>query len=424
MWGVETNENKTRKLIRLHALASGCMSLIASLVYFAPNFPFPRTIAFFALAAATLYFLYFLFFDFIARFGIRSSAVILSQIGVILFSSSIYFTGGIVSPFIFLYFAIIVSEAMYGLDNPYTMPVSLACYLSVAGIQFYGLLPNPVPWSVEVYRSPLAVALIVLITSSYLILTQGMGTRIISNLREGIKEEETEKEALLKKFSELNSTAQLGVLAHRIAHDLRGPIASISGYIQVEMLKEKPADEKATLKELEEVVDNMAVSLRDITRFGRVVEAKTDAIHVSELVETLISIMAFSPQASGVRLLKKVSCDGAAIAASRADLQQAYFNILKNAVEAVRENPSEKVVEIAAAVERGEVVIRVSDNGPGIVPEIMSSIFKKSITTKKEGTGVGMLITRDLLMRNDGCIELRNRKTGGLQVTTRLPLAV
>ena len=424
MRGVENSEENTKKMIRLHALASSAMSLVASLVYFAPNFPFPKVIGLLALSAAVLYLLYFLFFDLISRIGIKSSAVILSQLGVLLFSASIYFTGGIVSPFIFLYFAILVSEAMYGLDNRVTLPVSLACYLAVAGIQFFGLLPNPVPWSVAVYHSPLAVFLIVVITSSYLVLTQGMSRRIISNLRGGMKDEEAEKQALLKKFSELNSTSQLGVLAHRIAHDLRGPVASISGYLQIELLKEKSEEDKRILRELEDVVGNMAESLRGITRFGRPGGGKTEHIDLPEFLDTLLAIISFSPQSSGVRFSKAASCDGRTICGSRADLQQAYFNIMKNAVEAVRDNPGEKTVELSAEVQGLDAVITVSDNGPGIVPEIMESIFKKSVTTKKDGTGVGMLITRDLLARNDASIELRNRESGGLSVVTRLPLSV
>ena len=58
------------------------------------------------------------------------------------------------------------------------------------------------------------------------------------------------------------------------------------------------------------------------------------------------------------------------------------------------------------------------------MPEILSTLFRKSLTTKKDGTGVGLVITRDLLIRNDGDIELRNRPEGGLSVITRLPLVV
>lgn len=64
----------------------------------------------------------------------------------------------------------------------------------------------------------------------------------------------------------------------------------------------------------------------------------------------------------------------------------------------------------------------MSDNGPGIPAEILGELFSKSVTTKKEGTGVGLIITKALLEQNAGAIELRNRE-GGLTVLTRLPLA-
>jgi signal transduction histidine kinase len=89
----------------------------------------------------------------------------------------------------------------------------------------------------------------------------------------------------------------------------------------------------------------------------------------------------------------------------------------------VRDNAEGKVVEIDIKATHKEIEVTISDNGPGIVPEILKMLFKKSITTKKDGTGVGLVITRDLLMRNDGDIELHNREDGGLRVVTRLPVA-
>lgn len=54
---------------------------------------------------------------------------------------------------------------------------------------------------------------------------------------------------------------------------------------------------------------------------------------------------------------------------------------------------------------------------------MLANIFRRPLTTKKDGAGVGLVVTRDLLARNDGAIELANREEGGLRVATRLPLA-
>jgi len=88
----------------------------------------------------------------------------------------------------------------------------------------------------------------------------------------------------------------------------------------------------------------------------------------------------------------------------------------------VRDNSDAKVIEVDIRAEGPDALITVSDNGPGIVPEILKNIFRKSITTKKDGTGVGLVITRDLLMHGDGDVQLRNREEGGLAATVRLPL--
>lgn len=411
-------------MLRQQALWSGLMSLFASLIYFAADFPFPRIIAAIALVAAAAYFAYYLFFDLLCRtcYGLAGAA--LSVLGIITLTLVVNFTGGIVSPFIFLYFCILISEALYGLENRVTLPVALAGYLLVVAGQFSGLITYSNSWAYEIYRSPLAAFLIAAVTAAYLALASRITKLIVTNLRARLELGAAEKEALLRKFSELNATAQIGVLAHRIAHDLRGPIASVSGYIQIELLKKKTPEELETLGDLSSVVRNMEESLRGITRFGRTAAGNQEKILLSDFMESLLAIIAYSPQASGVQFNKLFPEKlPAAAEGSRADLQQAYFNIIKNAVEAVRDNPGSKIIEIDIKTDGDEARISVADNGPGIPPEIFGSLFSKSVTTKKDGTGVGLIITKALLEQNSGGIELRNRAEGGLSVLTRLPLA-
>jgi signal transduction histidine kinase len=235
--------------------------------------------------------------------------------------------------------------------------------------------------------------------------------------------ESGEKDVLLKKFAELNATAQLGVLAHRIAHDLRGPLGSISGYIQIESAKPCSEEQTQTLRDLEDVVNNMSGSLRNITRFGRADAVNREKIDLSAFMDSLLAIISFYPQSGGVAFRRSYPRGGLAVFASRADLQQAYFNILKNAVEAVRNNPGEKEVEVSVRPTSAGLEVAIADNGPGILPEIAASLFKKSVSTKKDGTGVGLMITRDLLQRNDASIELRERNGGGTAAVTLIPAA-
>lgn len=418
-------DDKTRRLLRYNALATGTMSALASVFFFSSSFPFPIALAKLSFGASLFYFAYFIFFDRICAACYRQAGIVLSQVGVAVISAAVYYSGGVVSPFTFLYFAILVAESIYGLANPFTMPFSILTYLFVVAGHYFGFLHNPVPWAHEIYRHPLLVTIIAGLVVGYLAIARGMTGAIVKNLGEKLQREAAEKDALVRKFSELNSTTQLGVLAHRIAHDLRGPIASISGYLELELAKEQSPEKLAELRSVNETVTNMVETLHGITRFGKPGGASAERIVLADFMRDILAIASFAPRAKGVAFeLAEPEERGLAVAGSRADLQQAYFNIIKNAVEAVSDNPDGKHVRVAIRREgRGDAVVSISDDGPGIPPETLSALFRRSVTTKADGTGVGLLITRDLIVRNSGDIKLRNREDGGLTVETTLPLS-
>jgi signal transduction histidine kinase len=364
----------------------------------------------------------FIWFSKVSRNRAVLEAMVLINLALLGFV--IHFTGGIMSPFVFFYFWVLASAIIYGIEDRYGTWFAIVTYSALTLSEAYGFLD---PWGIssrDVYASKPVTIILVAAIVVFIMMTRYVTGLVLYNLRASLERENAEKEGLLKKFSELNASAQIGVLAHRIAHDLRGPISFISGYIQLEMLKEKTAEDREALRDLGTVVANMAEALRGITRFGKADAAAIERLELADFLRTLLVIVAFSPQAKGIKFRRKYPDSLAAhVNASKSDLQQAYFNLLKNAVEAVRDNAGEKVIELSLRLDGKELEVTVADNGPGIPEELLKNIFRRSITTKKDGTGVGLTITRDLLTRNDGTIELRNRPEGGLCVATLLPLA-
>ncbi|OGR77737.1 MAG: hypothetical protein A2X32_05765 [Elusimicrobia bacterium GWC2_64_44] len=420
----EGQDEGTRRALRLNALLAGSLGLIATMLLFWGKLPFPRTVAWFSLISCFCYFFYALVFDRVCKNCYRGASIALSQIGSAVISVSIYYTGGVVSPLPFLYLAMLVSEAIYGLENNFTVPVSAMGYLIAVWGIYFGFLPDPTPWAAPAYNSPVFLGIVSSLIVAYLFMTKNLSGLVIHHLRSKIESEESQKDALLSKFSELNSTSQLGVLAHRIAHDLRGPIASVSGYLELAALKQRTPEERDELRSVSETVDNMVQTLHGITRFGKPGGPEEEKIHLPDFMRDIVAIAAFAPRAKGVRLeIVEPGDDGLTVSAARADLQQAFFNVIKNAVEAVSDNPDGKRVRIAIARAGRDARVTVSDNGPGIAEETLNTIFRKPVTTKPDGTGVGLLITRDLLVRNRGEIRLRNGRDGGLTVEASLPLA-
>ncbi len=416
---------RNHKLLKRHSLVSAVIALFAGIFIFAADFPFPKQLGTMTLAASAAYFAYYFSFDLLCRKEcIRVSGIALSQMGVVVVTLAVMYTGGILSPFVFLYFSLLVAEALYGLQNPYTMPACIAGYLLVTAGHYYGFLPNYVAWSRNLNGYPSTVASLSLITAAYLALTGTMTSRILSLMRNTLAAEASEKEGLVRKFSELNATTQLGVLAHRIAHDLRGPVASLSGYLEVQALEETDKGKLDTLRAMQETVEEVVRSLHNITRFGKPAGPANETIRLGDFVKDISAIIAFSPKARGVHFATRVPAGvNPPVSASKSDLMQAIFNIVKNAVEAVHDNADSREVEISVSEENGSAFITVSDNGPGIPEEHLKNVFRRSVTTKADGTGVGLLITRDLLIRNGGDIRLHNRPSGGLSAVVEMPAA-
>lgn len=416
-------DERTRTALRFNALLAGSLGLVSTVLLFVATLPFPKSVAWFSLLSVCCYFAYFLAFDRICLHCYRGAGIALSQVGAAVVGVAVYYTGGVVSPLPFLYMAMLVLEAIYGLENPFTVPVSAAGYLFAVWGICLGFLPNPTPWAAAANGTPVYALVVSVLLVSYLFMTKDLSGLIISHLRARIESEAEQKDALVRKFAELNSTTQLGVLAHRIAHDLRGPIASISGYLEIEGLKKTTPQEKAEARAVGETLQAMVEMLHGITRFGKPGGPSAERIGLAGFMRDIAAIASFAPRAKGVRF--EVTEEGAPPAetvASRADLQQAYFNIIKNAVEAVADNHDSKWVRITVKRAGRDVMVLVSDNGPGISEEALKNVFRRSVTTKKEGTGVGLMITRDLIVRNRGEIKMRN-SAPGLIVETLLPLA-
>lgn len=418
------SENKHSGQIKAQVLIAAAMSLAAAAVILAVGAPLPKALAWLGLVSAGLYSGYYLAFDRIAASATRLANSVMGLLAAAILTLAVHLTGGIVSPFVFMFFAVLLSEGIYGMAGSYTLAAITAGYLGVVLGQYAGLLPYSNPWAAELYASLPATLLIAGITVLYLFIVRRLSSRIFSKLNTTLSCEREMKDAMMRKFAELNATAQLGVLAHRIAHDMRGPISCIFGYLELEMAKTKAPEELEVLRGVRETAGAMVESLQGITRFGKQGGPGCESIHLSDMLKDLVAIASFSPLSKGVSFkLDTPQQNTLTISACRQDLQQALFNVIKNAVEAVSGNNDEKLVSIVVERAVREARVTISDNGPGMSADALKDVFRKSLTTKSDGTGVGLMITRDLLMRNNGAIKLRNGNPGGLIAEITLPAA-
>ncbi|MGE3263542.1 MAG: PAS domain-containing sensor histidine kinase [Bacteriovoracia bacterium] len=215
---------------------------------------------------------------------------------------------------------------------------------------------------------------------------------------------------LEKKLEFESKLAATGQLAAGIAHEIRNPLASISG--SIEML--------ASHLELQDEQDKklMAISLRETRRLNTLITdflefAKPRDDHagdfnlkeiVSEVAEALQSQ---SKMASHVE--NKVP-PAISIFANRERIKQVLFNLFLNSMDAAEKPPVE--ISVEAYPQDGVFVVDIKDNGPGIAPENMGRIFDPFFTTKANGTGLGLATVAQIIKAAKGEVRVLPAASG------------
>lgn len=218
------------------------------------------------------------------------------------------------------------------------------------------------------------------------------------------------------------------VLTHEIMNSIT-PVASLAKTATdlVDDAAAKMAAYPDVIEELEDVksaVDTVArrsdglmhfvQSYRQLTRLP---PPQRRSQRVSDVLDSVAQLVAAPWEEKRIGLAVNVKPDSLSLEADPEMLEQVLLNLLKNAEQALegRESPR---VELRGYLNRnGHVSLEVSDNGPGIRPEVAAKIFVPFFTTKREGSGVGLALTRQVMLAHGGTVVLGASDTGGARFT-------
>lgn len=416
----------TESLRKQLLYTSGLCLLTFVLARLMPGFPFPAGFGWLCLASSAAY---LAASAVVLRLGRERYFLLLSvmcALSLALLAGMVHFTGGITSPFIFFYFAIMLSEAAYGVENYSTIFMAIASYLLVTVGEAFGFFPSYSTYSDVIYANKWVLFWLTLSTSSIMLITGFVGRIVMAGYRATAARESAKARALSAEIGELESYSQIGMVAHRIVHDIRTPLASALGYLELKgrEAKDVAADDDGLLCEVRGSLEEIASMLSDITRYGRQAEAKREKLSLVSFLNTMLTLIVFYPGSKGVKFHREFEeAEGLCVAASLRELRQVYFNLLKNAVEAL-DGENKKEITVGLRRDGDWAVITVADSGPGVPPAARGTMFLECHTSKENGTGVGLLIVKDLLTRNGGTIEYKDKGGGGAAFVTRLPLFV
>ena len=219
--------------------------------------------------------------------------------------------------------------------------------------------------------------------------------------------------------------AAIGRLAAGLAHEIRNPIASIRGSIEVlrQNLKPQGADRRLMDIVLRES-DRLDGTIAEFLEFSRPRRLQLALTDVTQMIDEVLLLLGQEPS-HGVRM-DKAYPDGTLKAyVDSAQLRQALWNLCRNAVDAMPLGGTLRVAaRLARAAEpdpRALVEIVVQDSGAGIPPDHLPHIFEPFYTTKPDGTGLGLAIVHRIIEEHDGEIRVESPPEGGTRFVILLP---
>ena len=209
----------------------------------------------------------------------------------------------------------------------------------------------------------------------------------------------------------LESKEFLELLLHVIGHDLKTPLAVISGY--TELLREDFSEEY--LDEIEKAVERAQKLISDVRLLLRLNmgDVKKDRFTVREVIEDAIKAVK-----ARYREAKIIYGDGSQeIMGNRMLIREALTNIILNSFKY-----GATEVRISSEVENGKVFLRIEDNGPGISEEIREKVFRPFVKSASGGSGLGLYIVKRIVEMHRGCVKVENLEPHGTVFTVELPI--
>ncbi len=222
--------------------------------------------------------------------------------------------------------------------------------------------------------------------------------------------------------------ASIGELAANVAHEIKNPLAGISGAVQVladDFPREDPRREVAD--QILHQCNRMDKTIRDLLNYAQPLTGEPSPVDVNEILDRASFIALPNPARTKVRVHRDFAAGLPRTMADGKHLEQAFLNLILNATQAMPEGGDltlRTALRDEADADGGQsfIVATVADTGVGIPPASREKIFSPFYTTRTQGTGLGLSITRKIVEQGGGTVSVTSEPGVGTTFTVRIPV--
>ncbi len=231
----------------------------------------------------------------------------------------------------------------------------------------------------------------------------------------------------LTEASHTEKLVALGEMVAGVAHELNNPLATISGFSQLLLLREDLEEEiQQDVAKIASECERARRIVENLLTFARTQEPQMTEVYLPDVMENTLNLLAYDLRETNITVVKHYEETLPVVRGDPTQFQQVFLNILKNAIYELKKLNRERNLIIVMKQRKSSVEIRIKDNGPGIDRANLKRIFEPFFTTKPtgEGTGLGLSVSFGIIHQHGGTIYARNRVSGGAEFVIRLPIAV
>ncbi len=221
---------------------------------------------------------------------------------------------------------------------------------------------------------------------------------------------------------------ELGEMASTLAHELNQPLSAIANYVQgCRRMLEKLDDEYSSrMRGALEETAKQALRAGDIIRHLREFVTRGDTERhpddIKKMIEEAGALALVGSRERGIKPVFEFGLEDNVVIADRVQIQQVLINLMRNAMEAMRDSTVKQLTVTTSPAEDGRLKVEVADTGPGIADDIAPQLFQPFVTSKPNGMGVGLSISRRIIESHGGELVVRRNEAGGATFTFTLPL--
>jgi signal transduction histidine kinase len=212
-------------------------------------------------------------------------------------------------------------------------------------------------------------------------------------------------------------------LTKGVAHEVKNPLNAI--LMHVELARMKLAHQDYDLEQQMDIISSEIIRLDRVVKtfldFTRPVQLNLSDVRLRDFMEEIASLTRPQASAAGVEIVQEIKVEDSVITVDVDLLKQAVFNIVVNAIEAMKDGGT---LRLEASLKGDDAEIRIADSGPGIPADVKEKIYDLYFTTKKGGSGIGLAMTFRIVQLHDGTIDFESEPGQGTTFAMRFPVSV